>query len=104
MAAIGGFVDGSRTSQVVTLEMKDGAGSVSGEMCEGTGMPARAGHSVVECKSDYWVFGGQDDDNNKLNDIWKYTTADKSWSKVTPKEGSPMPTPRCGHTAVQSGS
>jgi len=65
-------------------------------------MPARAGHSVVEHKDNLYVFGGQDDDNNKLNDIWMCSGF--SWSKLTPAEGSLMPTPRCGHTAVKSGS
>jgi len=37
-------------------------------------MPARAGHSIVEHKDNFYVFGGQDDDNNKLNDIWKFTS------------------------------
>ena len=68
-------------------------------------MPARAGHSIVEHKDNFYVFGGQDDDNNKLNDIWKFTsTTPAVWSKLTPAEGSLMPTPRCGHTAVKSGS
>ena len=29
-----------------------------------------------------WVFGGKDDENNKLNDFWKFDIASKTWSKI----------------------
>ena len=31
----------------------------------------RSGHSSVIYEHAMWVFGGKDDDNNKLNDLWR---------------------------------
>jgi len=34
-----------------------------------------------------YVFGGKDDDNNKLNDLWKLDLASNTWSLVKPSDG-----------------
>jgi len=47
-----------------------------------------------------WVFGGQDDDNNKLCDLWCCDMTTKVWSQVESKEGEFCPCARSGHTAV----
>jgi N-acetylneuraminic acid mutarotase len=74
-------------------------------MCsEGGAIPARAGHSTVECSGKLYAFGGQDDDNNKLDDVWCFDPNANEWSKCEQEEGALKPTPRCGHTAVCAGS
>jgi hypothetical protein len=43
------------------------------------------------------MFGGYDLNWNRLNDIWEYNGATKTWVDVTPQSG-PLPTRRSGHT------
>jgi Galactose oxidase, central domain len=44
-----------------------------------------------------WVFGGRDDDNNKLNDLWKFDIASSVWQEVKPADGV-YPLERSGHS------
>jgi len=30
----------------------------------------------------FYVFGGQDDDNNKLDDLWEFDTASGLWRQI----------------------
>lgn len=41
--------------------------------------PKRAGHTAVLYKDSMFVFGGKDEDNNKLNDIWEFNLNDYKW-------------------------
>ena len=50
-----------------------------------TGAPApseRAGHAAVMHEGDLFVFGGKDDDNQKLNDLWRFNMADRTWTQL----------------------
>jgi len=51
-----------------------------------------------------WVFGGQDEDNNKLNDLWCFDPSAASWSQIKSKAGDYCPLPRSGHSTVTYGS
>lgn len=44
------------------------------------------------------VFGGKDDENEKLSDLWMYNFGTDKWEKLATK--NPEPTPRSGHTMV----
>jgi len=44
-----------------------------------------------------WIFGGKDDDNNKLNDMWKLDLNSYTWSEVKPADGI-IPIERSGHS------
>lgn len=48
------------------------------------------------------MFGGQEDDNKKLNDMWCFDIASSKWSQVT--DSDYKPTPRSGHSTVVHGS
>jgi hypothetical protein len=50
------------------------------------------------------VFGGHDEENNKLNDTWKYDVVSEKWEevKVGGEEGF-VPVARSGHSAVEYG-
>ena len=50
------------------------------------------------------MFGGQDDDNNKLDDLWCYMPSNGKWQQIPIKEGGLRPLARSGHTAVCYGS
>lgn len=70
-------------------------------------MPNRAGHTTVQDSSNpnlFYTFGGTDDDNDKLGDLWCFDKADGSCSEITMPEGEVCPVPRSGHTAVAAGN
>ena len=52
----------------------------------------------------FYVFGGQDDDNNKLDDMWEYDLASSSWRQIQIPEGGLCPLARSGHSAVTYGN
>jgi hypothetical protein len=50
---------------------------------------ARAGHTAVVAKnaagtSFMYVFGGKDNQDNKLNDLWKLNLSTEKWECVEP--------------------
>ena len=56
--------------------------------------------SAACCSNKLFVFGGQDDDNNKLGDLWCYDMSKCGWSQIKCNEGDYWPCPRSGHSAV----
>lgn len=46
-----------------------------------------------------YVFGGQDDENNKLNDLWEFDSATNSWKEIESTQGY-QPLVRSGHSSV----
>ena len=47
----------------------------------------RAGHSAIIRKTDnddfMYIFGGKDDENNKLNDIRRFSFTSNTWSEIS---------------------
>ena len=47
------------------------------------------------------MFGGQDEDNNKLGDMWEFNLTTKQWAQISYQNGaSGVDIPRSGHAAV----
>ena len=44
------------------------------------------------------VFGGPDEDNQKLNDLWTWDSTNRKWTEIKGTKGT-FPHPRCGHSA-----
>lgn len=44
-----------------------------------------------------YIFGGKDEDNNKLNDLWKLDLNTYVWSEIKPTDGF-KPLERSGHS------
>ena len=63
----------------------------------------RAGHTMVAFDNFLGIFGGSDEDNNKLNDLWIFDTKIRKWNEVKGAKG-PTPQARCGHSASMNGS
>jgi hypothetical protein len=78
----GGFVKGSRDNQLASFTKSSADSIASKSICDAgeSGPIVRAGHSMVASGNQCFVFGGQDDDNNKLNDVWCFNGA--SWEQV----------------------
>ena len=59
----------------------------------------RSGHSaVLYGTSQMVVFGGKDDENNKLDDIWEFDFDTFRWTEYKPTD-EVMPLSRSGHSA-----
>ena len=59
---------------------------------------SRAGHSAIIYKDSMIIFGGKDEQNLKLNDIWSFNLNTYEWSEVLPYSKL-VPQERSGHTA-----
>jgi len=73
----GGFVNGSRVNELCQCTVDSGC--ISSEVISTSGPCSRAGHSIAYAGGKMYVFGGQDDDNNKLDDLWHFDIATESW-------------------------
>ena len=88
MIVYGGFVEGAIQNDMWALNLETFAWS---EVPQGEQRPpARAGHSMVLAENALWVFGGEDEENNKLNDLWRFDLAGSSWSEVQIKGDAPL--------------
>jgi len=58
--------------------------------------PARAGHSSCVYEDKMYVFGGKDEDNEKLKDFWCFDFATNMWDELRCEEASI--TARSGHS------
>lgn len=99
----GGFVDGDRVNTTYKFNFK------SGEWClvkvNVENMPsARAGHSSVVDDKYIYVFGGKDNNDQKLNDLWRFDVTTEDWEQVKYAQEGHIPIGRTGHTcAVYNG-
>ncbi len=59
---------------------------------------ARAGHSAVVYKDKLIIFGGKNEENEKLNDVWSFTVPTHNWQKLTTNSQAVLP--RSGHSAT----
>lgn len=79
----GGFVNGSRTGQVIKFK-QEGA-TLNASLLEPSGETSpcfRASLSMGVFENKMFIFGGQDDDNNKLADMWTFDLSTQAWSQV----------------------
>lgn len=81
----GGYVNGSRVDEVVRFKLE--GVSLTADYLQGgpdatsVGPAPRAGCSVgVSNENLVYLFGGQEDDNRKLDDIWCYDQATNQWT------------------------
>ncbi len=106
----GGFVNGSRTNELAQFSMSDSgnlvinANMVHGSKTDANSPKPRASHSSTSWSDKLYVFGGQDDDNNKLEDLWEFDQASGAWREIQIQEGDVKPLCRSGHSAVTYGN
>jgi len=93
----GGFEDGCRTSTVRTFDLETHKWALLTPTSQVAPSP-RAGHSATFHNDSMYIFGGKDDENQKLNDLWRFDMVQLSWTKIV-TEGH-CPPPRAGHSAV----
>ena len=98
----GGYVNGSRVNQVIMCK-HEGTSFSARTLSDNCGPSARAGFSCGLSGKSVYMFGGQEDDNRKLNDVWSFNCDDNSWSQVKFEQNDFLPTPRSGHSTVVYG-
>ena len=75
MIVFGGYLEsGERTNEVWRYHFKEGKWEIVVAMGKLKPEP-RAGHSAIIYGDAMVVFGGKDDENNKLNDLWVFSMA-----------------------------
>ena len=61
----------------------------------------RNSHTSVIDGDNLYILGGQDDENNKLDDLWQFNIPSKTWTQIKYNKPEHEQTlGRSGHTAV----
>lgn len=97
----GGFQDGTRKNQVHVFNAETRVWYLLEPANLAAPAPsARAGHSAVLHAGNLYIFGGKDDENEKLNDLWRFSLAERTWTKLEVESGQTAPKARSGHSAI----
>ena len=78
MIVFGGFDHGVRLNTIIAFEFTTNTWEeikVNGK----TQPQSRAGHSAVIHENSMYIFGGKDEDNEKLNDLWCFDFTERTW-------------------------
>jgi hypothetical protein len=99
----GGYVNGSRSNEVIMFKHEGNSFNCEvvhgGENDESEGPVARAGTAMcVSHDKQLYMFGGQEDDNRKLCDIWSFNCEIKKWTSLDLDDEAFCPTQRSGHS------
>lgn len=99
MYLFGGFIDGDKVNCIYQFNFKTSEWRLI-QLAEGAVCPCeRAGHSATLVQTDdshqMYIFGGKDKEDNKLNDMWRFSFATETWQKV---ETTNNPIGRSAHT------
>jgi N-acetylneuraminic acid mutarotase len=97
MIIFGGFTDGARTNEILKYSFNDNMWIKVDKNISVLQPTGRSGHSAVIFNNNMYIFGGKDEDNNKLNDLWKLDLATFLWTELKTTDGS-EPLPRSGHS------
>lgn len=98
MIIFGGFCNGERTNELIKYLFQENRW-VKLNMPVGAVQPSpRSGHSACIYENAMYVFGGKDDDNNKLNDLWRLDLNTYQWTEIKPVDNY-KPLERSGHSS-----
>ena len=99
MVIFGGFINGGeRTNSLYRYFFKDNKWEKIQVMGSQPVPSPRAGHSAILWGDTMVVFGGRDEDNRKLSDVWAFNMNSYVWEPFESEAGEP-PIPRSGHSA-----
>ena len=82
----GGFEEGCRNNQIRSFDLVTHKWENICPTDANAKTPiARAGHSMNLVGTSLYIFGGKDEDNGKLKDLWKFDLENCVWTElVTP--------------------
>lgn len=82
MYIFGGYLEGTRMNDIQEFCFNTNTWSVvQVDQCSPAPVP-RSGHSAVFYNDCMYVFGGKDDDSEKLNDLWQFNFLTSTWKKI----------------------
>jgi N-acetylneuraminic acid mutarotase len=107
MIVFGGFKEGERCNDIFSYGFTDNTWKQI-KPANGSPMPTPiAGHSASVAKDPETgadimiIFGGKDDENMKLNHLWKYDFSTNMWTQLEPTNAEhDLPMGRSGHSSV----
>ena len=95
MVVFGGFTVGERSSNVYTLNLT----SEKWKLAQTSkGPEGRSNHSSILYKDHLYIFGGTNEEGEKLSDLWKLDLRTYHWDEV--KGLGDIPSGRSGHSAA----
>ena len=95
MVIFGGFCDLGRSNEIFKYYFDDNRWEKIKPVSKA--IPSeRAGHSAVLHGENMIIFGGKDDSNNRLNDIWSFNIPSGTWTELPSQDA---PKIRSGHSA-----
>lgn len=83
MYIFGGFDGGDRHHQTYKFNFKTGEWHLVQHDGDGTHPTARSGHSACANETHMYVFGGRDNDDNRLNDLWRLNLENEKWELLS---------------------
>ena len=95
----GGFVKGWRVNECYVAKKNGSTLEWSLIKCSGEQPCIRASQSASVHNGKVYIFGGQDDDNNKLNDLWELDLSTSVWKQIKLPDSSYQPIGRSGHSS-----
>jgi N-acetylneuraminic acid mutarotase len=99
MYIFGGFVAGTRSSELFSYDFAKNEWAQLGKD-QKDGPEPRAGCSLVSHGGDLYSFGGHNEENERINELWCYNIASDKWSHIE-HNGDVIPNARSGHTATE---
>lgn len=106
MVVYGGFKEGERCSDIYKFSFHTSTWEKIEPLANSAIPSPRAGHSAVHALdkdgSDIMLmFGGKDDENQKLSDLWRFSFKTFTWDLLEPtNDEESCPVPRSGHSAA----
>ena len=91
MIVFGGFIRGSRTNQVWQYEFEANKWNKLSDDEDKAAPEGRNGHDAAVVNDQLIMFGGCNEDNDKLNDLWIFNLQSKKWEEVKEQEGDGRP-------------
>ncbi|OMJ68853.1 hypothetical protein SteCoe_33574 [Stentor coeruleus] len=95
MIVYGGYAAGERSSNVYTFNLNSEKWK---QAQTSRGPEGRSNHSAVIYKDHMYVFGGTNEEGEKLSDFWKLDLRTNHWEDIKGK--GDVPSGRSGHSAV----
>jgi N-acetylneuraminic acid mutarotase len=80
MVIFGGFEHGIRQNSILMFDFD--TSQWENLEAQGPSPQARAGHSATIYKNKMYVFGGKDEDNEKLKDFWCFNFESGTWEQL----------------------
>lgn len=97
MIVFGGFERGVRQNSMLSYNFENGEWDTVYPDKESAMPQPRAGHSAIVHEGKMYVFGGKDEDNEKLKDLWCFEFATRVWTELPSDFEGIMS--RSGHSA-----